>query len=128
MRRRAAADRRGSSLLLVLGILTIFGLVLGVLATVLLADLASSRRRANDRSTPPSSRARERTGRAACSWRAAACLPRRSASTGGEIAVVTDELPDGRLRVVSTGRVREGEASLAARREVTVFAAPPRAR
>ena len=39
-----------------------------------------------------------------------------------------EELPDGRLRVVSTGRVREGEATLAARREVAVFAAPERRR
>ncbi len=37
-----------------------------------------------------------------------------------------EELPEGGLRVVSTGRVREGEATLAARREVAVFAAPER--
>jgi hypothetical protein len=47
---------------------------------------------------------------------------------GGDIEVAAEELPDGRLRVVSTGRVRNGESTLAARREVTVFAASERRR
>ncbi len=127
MRRGAAAGRRGSSLLLVLGILTIFGLVLGVLATVLLTDLASSRRRANAQYA--SELARSGTDWARGTLLARGGLPSATLRVeGGEIAVATDELPDGRLRVVSTGRAREGEATLAARREVTVFAAPARAR
>ncbi|MCM3878071.1 MAG: hypothetical protein NEA02_16850, partial [Thermoanaerobaculia bacterium] len=47
---------------------------------------------------------------------------------GGEIEVRAEELPDGGLRVLSTGRVRAGEATLAARREVTIFAASERRR
>jgi len=123
MRRRA----RGSSLLLVLGILTVFGLVLGVLATVLLADLASSRRRANAQYA--SELARSGTDWARGALMARGGLPSASLRVeGGDIAVAAEELPDGRLRVVSTGRVRDGEATLAARREVTVFAAQERRR
>ena len=123
MRRRA----RGSSLLLVLGILTVFGLVLGVLANVLMTDLASSRRRTN------AAYAAE-LARSGTDWARGALLARGGlpAATlrveGGEIDVATQELPDGRLRVVATGRVRSGEATLAARREVTVFTAAARAR
>jgi hypothetical protein len=112
---------RGSSLLLVLGILTVLGLVLGVLATVLLTDLASSRRRANAQYAAE-------LARSGTDWARGALLARGGLPSatlqvaGGEIAVATEELPDGRLRVVSTGRVREGEATLAARREVTVLA------
>lgn len=118
---------RGSSLLLVLGILTIFGLVLGVLATVLLSDLRASRRRANDRYAAE-------LARSGTDWARGALLARGGLPSatlrvsGGEIEVVTDELPDGRIRVRSTGRVREGQAALAARREVTVFAAEERRR
>ncbi len=123
MRRR----ERGSSLLLVLGILTVFGLVLGVLATVLLTDLASSRRRANAQYA--SELARSGTDWARGALLARGGLPSATLRlTGGEIAVATEELPDGRLRVLSTGRVREGDATLAARREVTVFAASERRR
>lgn len=118
---------RGSSLLLVLGILTIFGLVLGVLATVLLSDLRASRRRANDRYAAE-------LARSGTDWARGALLARGGLPSatlrvsGGEIEVVTDELPDGRIRVRSTGRVREGQAALAARREVTIFAAEERRR
>lgn len=119
--------RRGSSLLLVLGILTVFGLVLGVLATVLVTDLASSRRRANV--AYASELARSGTDWARGALLARGGLPSTTLRVeGGEIAVVTEELPDGRLRVVSTGRVRSGEATLAARREVTLFAAAGRVR
>ena len=45
----ASARERGSSLLLVMGILVVFALVLGVLASILLTDLRATRRRANDR-------------------------------------------------------------------------------
>lgn len=120
MRRRAAADGRGSSLLLVLGILTVFGLVLGILASVLLSDLRASRRRANEQYAAE-------LARSGTDWARAVLLARggRPAATlrveGGEISVATEELPDGRLRVVSTGRVVEGDARLAARREVTVL-------
>ncbi len=123
MRRRT----RGSSLLLVLGILTVFGLVLGVLATVLLTDLASSRRRANAQYA--SELARSGTDWARGALLARGGLPSAILSVeGGEITVATEELPDGGLRVLSTGRVREGDATLAARREVTVFAASERRR
>lgn len=123
MRRRT----RGSSLLLVLGILTIFGLVLGVLATVLLSDLRASRRRANDQYAAE-------LARSGTDWARGALLARGGLPSatlrvaGGDVVVACEELPDGRLRVLSTGRVREGEASLASRREVTVFAASGRRR
>ncbi|HVO51518.1 MAG TPA: hypothetical protein VMV60_11035 [Thermoanaerobaculia bacterium] len=123
MRRSA----RGSSLLLVLGILTVFGLVLGVLATVLLADLASSRRRANAQYAAELARSGTDWARGALMARGG--LPSATLEVeGGEIAVAAEELPDGGLRVVSTGRVRDGGATLAARREVTVFAAAERRR
>lgn len=123
MRRRA----RGSSLLLVLGILTVFGLVLGVLATVLLTDLSSSRRRANAQYA--SELARSGTDWARGALMARGGLPAATLQVeGGDIEVAAEELPDGRLRVVSTGRVRNGESTLAARREVTVFAASERRR
>jgi len=123
MRRRP----RGSSLLLVLGILTIFGLVLGVLATVLLSDLRASRRRANDQYAAE-------LARSGTDWACGALLARGGLPSAtlrvekGEIAVACEELPDGRLRVLSTGRVREGDATLAARREVTIFAVLERRR
>jgi type II secretory pathway component PulK len=123
MRRRA----RGSSLLLVLGILTVFGLVLGVLATVLLTDLSSSRRRANAQYA--SELARSGTDWARGTLMARGGLPSATLRVeGGEMVVATEELPDGRLRVVSTGRVHGGDATLAARREVTVFSASERRR
>jgi type II secretory pathway component PulK len=123
MRRRP----RGSSLLLVLGILTVFGLVLGVLANVLMTDLASSRRRANTAYAAELARSGTDWGRGALLARGG--LPAATLRVeGGEIEVATQELPDGRLRVVAIGRVRSGEATVAARREVTVFAAAARAR
>ncbi len=118
---------RGSSLLLVLGILTIFGLVLGILATVLVSDLRASRRRANDQYAAE-------LARSGTDWARGALLARGGLPSAtlrverAEIAVACEELPDGRLRVLSTGRVREGEATLAARREVTVFGASERRR
>jgi len=118
--RRRGARTRGSSLLLVLGILTIFGLVLGVMATVLTTDLRTSRRRANEQYAVE-------LARSGTDWAQGSLLARggRPAATlrveRGEITVATEELPDGRLRVVSTGRVREGDATLAARRETTVL-------
>jgi hypothetical protein len=111
----------------VLGILTIFGLVLGILATVLLSDLRASRRRANVQYAAE-------LARSGTDWARGALLTRGGLPSatlrvaGGEIVVATEELPDGRLRVLSTGRVQEGEATLAARREVTVFAGGARAR
>ena len=92
-----------------------------------MTDLASSRRRTN------AAYAAE-LARSGTDWARGALLARGGlpAATlrveGGEIDVATQELPDGRLRVVATGRVRSGEATLAARREVTVFAAAARAR
>lgn len=116
------ARKRGSSLILVLGTLAVFGLILGVLASILLTDLRASRRRANDRYAVE-------LARSGVDWARAWLMENGRVPgghlkvEGGEIEVRVEELPDGRLRVLSTGRVREGEATLAARREVTVFAA-----
>jgi len=123
--RRSAGHERGSSLLLVMGILVVFGLVLGVLASILLADLRATRRRANDRYAVE-------LARSGVDWARAWLMekgqlpPGPLKVEGGEIDVRTEELPDGGLRVLSTGRAREGEATLAARREVMVFAASER--
>jgi hypothetical protein len=112
----------------VLGILVVFGLVLGVLATVLLGDLRASRRRVNDQYAAE-------LARSGTDWARAALLARGGLPSatlkldGGEIEVATEDLPDGRIRVVSTGRVRAGGAgSLAARREVVVFSTGARRR
>jgi hypothetical protein len=125
-RTRGRRDR-GSSLILVLGTLAVFGLVLGVLASVLLTDLRASRRRANDRYAVE-------LARSGVDW-ARAWLMEKGHVPGGplgmegcEIEVRVEELPDGGLRVVSTGRVLGGGTALAARREVAVLAASERRR
>jgi type II secretory pathway component PulK len=116
------ARKRGSSLILVLATLAVFGLILGVLASILLTDLRASRRRANDRYAVE-------LARSGVDWARAWLMEKGRVPDGhlkvegGEIEVRVEELADGQLRVLSTGRVREGEATLAARREVTVFAA-----
>ena len=120
---RGRRGRRGSSLLLVLGILVVFGLVLGVLARVLLDDLRASRRRANDQYAAE-------LARSGTDWARAALLARGGLPSatlrveGGEIAVETAELPDGRIRVLSTGTVRAGAAAVASRRELSAMRAP----
>jgi Tfp pilus assembly protein PilX len=125
--RARRARQRGSTLLLVLGTLVIFALILGILASILLTDLRATRRRANDRYAVE-------LARSGVDWARAWLMekgqlpPGRLTLEGGEIEVRAEELPDGRLRVLSTGRVRGGEATLAARREVTVFAASERRR
>jgi Tfp pilus assembly protein PilX len=125
--RARRVGQRGSTLLLVLGTLVIFALILGILATILLTDLRATRRRANDRYAVE-------LARSGVDWARAWLMekgqlpPGRLTLEGGEIEVRAEELPDGRLRVLSTGRVRGGEATLAARREVTVFAASERRR
>jgi hypothetical protein len=45
---------------------------------------------------------------------------------GGEIEVRAEELPSGGRRIVSVGRVVEGAARIAGRREVVVLEAPAR--
>jgi Tfp pilus assembly protein PilX len=125
--RARRVGQRGSTLLLVLGTLVIFALILGILATILLTDLRATRRRANDRYAVE-------LARSGVDWARAWLMekgqlpPGRLTLEGGEIEVRAEELPDGGLRVLSTGRVRGGEATVAARREVTVFAASERRR
>ncbi len=114
---------RGSSLLLVMGILVVFGLVLGVLATILLTDLRASRRRANDRYAVE-------LARSGVDWARAWLMekgqvpPGRLKLEGGEIEVRAEELPSGGRRIVSVGRVLESSAVLAARVEIAVMEAP----
>jgi Tfp pilus assembly protein PilX len=125
--RARRVGQRGSTLLLVLGTLVIFALILGILATILLTDLRATRRRANDRYAVE-------LARSGVDWARGWLMekgqlpPGRLTLAGGEIEVRAEELPDGRLRVLSTGRVRGGEATVAAQREVTVFAASERRR
>ena len=110
-----------------LGILVVFGLVLGVLATVLLGDLRASRRRVNAQYAAELARSGTDWARGALHARGG--LPSATLKVdGGEIEVGTEELPDGRLRILSTGHVRAGAATVAARRETTVVAAPAGAR
>ncbi len=124
--RRSAGRERGSSLLLVMGILVVLALVLGVLASILLADLNATRRRANDRYAVE-------LARSGADWARAWLMekgelpPGRLKVAGGEIEVHADELPSGGKRIVSVGRVLERAALLAARVEVAVMEveAPP---
>jgi hypothetical protein len=120
--RRARCDR-GSSLLLVMGILVVLGLVLGVLASILLTDLRTTRRRANDRYAVELARSGVDWGRA---WlmEKGEIPPGRLKLEGGEIEVRTEELPSGGKRIVSVGRVLEGSAVLAARIEIAVLEVP----
>jgi len=118
--RRGAGRERGSSLLLVMGILVVLALVLGVLASILLADLNATRRRANDRYAVE-------LARSGVDWARAWLMekgqlpPGRLKVQGGEIEVRAEELPSGGRRIVSVGRVLESSALLAARVEVAVM-------
>ncbi len=117
---RGAGRERGSSLLLVMGILVIFALVLGVLASILQTDLRATRRRANDRYAVE-------LARSGVDWARAWLMekgqlpPGRLKLQGGEIEVRAEELPSGGRRIVSVGRVMERSAQLAARVEVAVM-------
>jgi len=118
--RRRVGRERGSSLLLVVGILVIFALVLGVLASILLTDLRSTRRRANDRYAVE-------LARSGVDWARAWLMekgqlpPGRLELQGGEIEVRAEELPSGGRRIVSIGRVVERSAQVAARVEIVVM-------
>jgi len=121
--RRRVGCERGSSLLLVVGILVIFALVLGVLASILLTDLRSTRRRANDRYAVE-------LARSGVDWARAWLMekgrlpPGRLELQGGEIDVRAEELPSGGRRIVCIGRVVERSAQVAARVEIVVMEVP----
>jgi hypothetical protein len=121
---RARRDR-GSSLILVLGTLAVFGLILGVLASILLTDLRASRRRANDRYAVE-------LARSGVDWARAWLMEKGHVPggplkvEGGEIEVRIEELPSGGRRIVSVGRVVEGAVRVAGRREIVVLEAPAR--
>jgi type II secretory pathway component PulK len=114
---------RGSSLILVLGTLAVFGLILGVLASILMTDLRASRRRANDRYAVE-------LARSGVDWARAWLMEKGRVPVGplklqgGEIEVRVEELASGGRRIVSVGRVLEGSARVAGRREVVVLEAP----
>jgi hypothetical protein len=117
------ARKRGSSLILVLATLAVFGLILGVLASILLTDLRASRRRANDRYAVE-------LARSGVDWARAWLMEKGHVPDGhlkvegGEIEVRVEELASGGRRIVSVGRVLEGAARVAGRREVVVLEAP----
>jgi hypothetical protein len=120
--RRAAKGERGSSLLLVMGILVILAFVLGILASILLTDLRATRRRANDRYAVE-------LARSGVDWARAWLMekgqppPGRLKVEGGEIEVRLETLPSGDRRIVSVGRVLERSGTvLAARVEVVEMA------
>ncbi|MEO8587122.1 MAG: hypothetical protein ABI584_13245 [Acidobacteriota bacterium] len=118
---------RGSSLIMVLGTLAVFGLVLGVLATILITDLRESRRRANDRYAVE-------LARSGVDWARGWLMEKGRVPggplkvEGGEIEVRVEALPSGGQRIVSVGHVVVGAARVAARREVVVLEARARAR
>ena len=126
--RPRGSRERGSSLLLVMGILVVFALVLGVLASILLTDLRETRRRGNDRYAVE-------LARSGVDWARAWLMEKgrlpsgRLKLEGGEVEVRVEELPSGGRRIVSVGRVVEGSAYLAARQEIVVIevSAPPAA-
>ena len=117
------ARERGSSLVFVLGVLAIFGLILGVLASILLTDLRASRRRANDRYAVE-------LARSGVDWARGWLMEKGHVPggtlevQGGEIEVRVEELPSGGRRIVSLGHVVEGAARVAGRREVAVLEVP----
>lgn len=120
---RALAPERGSSLVFVLGILTVLGLVLGVLASVLMTDLRATRRRANDRYAAELARSGVDYARAFLMEKGS--VPGGTLRVqGGEIEVRVEELPAGGRRIVSVGRVVVGVARVAGRREVVVIGPP----
>lgn len=105
-----------------MGILVIFALVLGILASVLMSDLRSTRRRANDRYAVELARSGVDFARAWLMEKGQ--VPSGTLRLqGGEVDVRVDELPSGGRRIVSVGRVVEGDTRLSARREVVVMAA-----
>ena len=118
--RRSARRERGSSLLLVMGILVVLAIALGILASILLTDLRATRRRANDRYAIE-------LARSGVDWARAWLMekgqlpPGRLKVQGGEIEVRAEALPSGGRRIVSVGRVVERSALLAARVEVVVM-------
>lgn len=120
-----ARPERGSSLVLVLGTLTVLGLVLGVLTSILLTDLRESRRRANDRYAVE-------LARSGVDWARGWLMEKGRVPggplrvEGGEIDVRVEELPSGGLRIVSVGHVVVGVARVASRREVVVLEARAR--
>jgi hypothetical protein len=107
-----------------MGILVIFALVLGVLASILTTDLRSTRRRANDRYAVE-------LARSGVDWARAWLMekgqvpPGRLEVHGGEIEVRMEELPSGGRRIVSVGRVVESSVLVAARVEVVTMGVPP---
>jgi hypothetical protein len=109
-----------------MGILVVFALVLGVLASILLTDLRETRRRANDRYAVE-------LARSGVDWARAWLMEKgqlpagRLKVEGGEIEVHADELPSGGKRIVSVGRVVERSAPVAARVEIAVLEAPAQA-
>ena len=117
------ARKRGSSLILVLATLAVFGLILGVLASILLTDLRASRRRANDRYAVE-------LARSGVDWARAWLMEKGHVPDGhlkvegGEIEVRVEELASGGRRIVSVGRVLEGAARVAGRCEVVILEAP----
>jgi len=116
---------RGSSLILVLGTLAVFGLILGVLVSILLTDLSASRRRANDRYAVELARSGVDWARAWLTGKGR--LPGGTLNVeGGEIEVRVEELPSGRRRIVSVGRVVVGTARVASRREIVEIEGPAR--
>jgi len=104
-------------------VLAVFGLVLGVLASILLTDLRASRRRANDRYAVE-------LARSGVDWARAWLMEKGHVPggtlkvEGGEIDVRVEELPSGGRRIVSVGHVVEGAARVVGRREVAVLEAP----
>jgi hypothetical protein len=103
-----------------MGILVVFGLVLGVLATILLTDLRTTRRRANDRYAVELARSGVDWGRGWLMEKGEVPTGRLEVE-GGEIEVRTEELPSGGRRIVSVGRVLEGSSVLAARVEIAAM-------
>ena len=94
-----------------------------MLASILLTDLRASRRRANDRYAVE-------LARSGVDWARAWLMEKGRVPVGplklqgGEIEVRVEELASGGRRIVSVGRVLEGSARVAGRREVVVLEAP----
>jgi hypothetical protein len=111
---------RGTSLVAVLGVLALLAMAMAVMAQLLMTNLGQTRRRATALYATE-------LAHSGIDWARASLLSGRPFERkilkvrGGEIDVRTEAgeaAEAGAVRIVSTGRVVEGEAALASRQEV----------
>ena len=113
---------RGSSLVIVLGVLTLLAMVMAVMAQVVVTDLRQTRRRANVRYAIELAHSGIDYARA--TLEAGRRLEGQVLHIAGGDIELKVERPEGGLRVTASGRVRMGGAVLEVREEVLEVRAP----